>query len=148
MRQSSLGQHPAFRSRRGLSVGARNVMASLHRTEGLRKRPRDRIGKGGIGHHPLDANAVAGMEGGRVQQEARRRRSGLVGVNLNVGQAEAVVDGDVEEVITVTTFFATAAGIAFAEEPMPTASWNSAEPFGVHMQQLAGPLPNVAKGTQ
>jgi hypothetical protein len=55
------------------------------------------VGRAVVGHHALDANAVAGEEPQRSAQEPDRGGGLLVAQDLGVGQARVVVDGDVHE---------------------------------------------------
>ena len=54
------------------------------------------VGGAVVGEDPLDADAVAAVEGDGAAEEADRGRCLLVGEHLGVGEAAVVVDGDVD----------------------------------------------------
>ena len=54
------------------------------------------VGGAVVGEEPLDADAVAAVEGDGAAEEADRGCGFLVGEDLGVGEPAVVVDGDVD----------------------------------------------------
>ena len=128
----------------GLSVGAGPVrpgcdVAGADCDEGVLEGPAVGVGKGIVGHDALDAYAAAGEPTDGTVEEAGASLAALVGQDLGVGEARAVVDGDVQVLPAEASLAAGAiAGDAVAD------AVDAAELLGVDMDQLAGPGALVA----
>ena len=128
----------------GLSVGAGPVrpgcdVAGADCDEGVLEGPAVGVGKGVVGHDALDAYAAAGEPTDGTVEEAGASLAALVGQDLGVGEARAVVDGDVQVLPAEASLAAGAiAGDAVAD------AVDAAELLGVDMDQLAGPGALVA----
>src|SRR4051794_6798053 len=85
----------------GFAVGLRPVGpgAQVADAEGAARDGVDggAVGRAVVGDQPLDGDAVAAVERDRAAQEADRGRGLLVAEDLDIGQASAVVDSDVDE---------------------------------------------------
>src|SRR5215212_1919852 len=102
------------------------------------------VGRAVVGDHALDGDAVAAIEANGASQEGRGGGGAFVGEDFGVGQAGAVIDGDVDELPAVLELAAVIAlGGARAEHPV-TGTRDPAELFDVDVDQLSGPLALIA----
>src|SRR5680860_520285 len=88
-----------------------------------------------VTQHALDADAVAGVEGGRPLQEPSRAGRRLVGQLLDIGDARMVVDRHVDPVPADATVLVDRPR---SQHAMATAWADATELLGVEVQQLAG----------
>src|SRR4051794_3171621 len=97
-----------------------------------------------VGEHPLDADAVAGVEGGGAGEEAGAGGALLIAEDLGVGQPGVVIDGGVDVVIAQA---AGRAGSGAAAVGAPAATVGDApELLHIDVDQGAGPVVFVAVG--
>ena len=88
----------------GLAVGlrpirARRLVAGAEIGERLGEGSRAGVVLGVVGHHPLDADAVAGEERARLAQEGGTGRAALIGEGGGIGDPGVVVNRLVDVVI-------------------------------------------------
>src|SRR3954471_21777286 len=148
------GEHGADEAL-GFAVGLRSVgpRAQVAQTEGAAG---DGVQLGAItravvGHHALDGDAVAAVEGDGAAQESSDGGGLLVGKYFGVGQARGVVDGDVD-VVPTGRLAAAPGGVgnrqlvvaAGARDALARAALDAPELLDVNVDQFAGPLALIA----
>src|SRR5215207_4727579 len=106
--------------------------------------PGDPVVLGVVGDHPLDADAVADVEGGGAGEEAGAGGALLVGKDLGIGQPGVVVDGGVD-VVVAQPAMAAWAGAAAVGSPS-AAVGDAAEFLHVDVQQRSGTVVLIAVG--
>ena len=91
-----------------------------------------------VAQHPLDANAVTGVEAHRSLEEASGGDRRLVGQLLDVGDARMVVDRDVDPVPADRSLPPAAVTGRTLRLGQAAAGADASELLGVEVQQLAG----------
>src|SRR5882672_7703669 len=122
----------------GLAVGARSIrtgaqvaatQAATGEAEELRQ-----IGRAVVGHHLLDADAEATIEGHGALEEPHGHRGLFVGQYLDVGEPGGVVDADMRALPPDSTHALTVVAV----DAVTNTATDPAQLLHVEVQQLAG----------